>query len=597
MTLELCGFKRKVDMFEINDETKRLKSSCSTRLEDLSNELIHEIFDYLDDWEIYELFFQMNIRFQLFFTSPNFRLKLNLPLTSKSMFHHRCIHLIKPNVDRIISLSLSHYLTTNDFLNSFSIDSFIHLERLNLIGVSSTNLILLLTRLATLSRFVSLSITCIDNWKNAYVIYQCIFRLSTIKYCKLTFLNHGDRNPLPYAIDKQDQCQTLEYLIIDSWYSLSQINAVLTYTPRLTHLFCRIASALCSNIADGPAVLLHLTHLTVDFYQLSFDEFEIFLIQMSRQLIFLRLTVSCNGTFFSSDRWEQLILNHIPHLRIFDFQYNMSPEYPINDENLNFVPIDQFISTFWSNRNWCFEYQYWPDNDDDEPFPIVFYSTHPYRRKYYELIECIDDEDIEIHSASHLTIRQQMNTITCSSHFPNITKLTLNANFLDENGQFIRDINRIISLSKLKYLLMDEQELRIDQLIELLTFTSNIHSLTFAQMFFLDFHSLSIEQTDMFHQISMKNKITELNIEHGCTLEHLKFFVNLCPRLQHLTIGISETSLESILKFLLSNKDSNLFSLRILNTNKETINEIIRREILLENYSIEYENSAIHLWW
>ena len=213
------------------------------------------------------------------------------------------------------------------------------------------------------------------------------------------------------------------------------------------------------------------------------------------------------------------------------------------------------------------------------------------------MIECIDDEDIEIHSASHLTIRQQMNTITCSSHFSNITKLTLNANFLDKNGQFIRDINRIISLSKLKYLLMDEQELCIDQLLELLTFTSNIHSLTFAQMFFLDFHPLSIKQTDMFHQISMKNKITELNIEHGCKLEHLEFFINLCPRLQHLTIGISETSLKSILKFLLSNKDSNLFSLRILNMNKETINEIIHREILLENYSIEHENSAIHLWW
>ena len=220
-----------------------------------------------------------------------------------------------------------------------------------------------------------------------------------------------------------------------------------------------------------------------------------------------------------------------------------------------------------------------------------------FRRKSYELIECIDDEDIEIHSASHLTIREQMDTITCSSYFPNITKLTLIANFLDENGQFIRDINHIISLSKLKYLLMEEQELRIDQLIELLSLTSNIHSLTFASMFFLHFHPLSIEQTNMIQHISMKNKITELNMIYDCTLEHLQFFVNLCPRLQHLTIDINETLLESILKFLLSNKNSNLFSLRILDMNKETINGIINREMLLENYSIEDADSAINLWW
>lgn len=38
MTLELCGFKRKVDMFEINDETKRLKSSLLCIFEKESNE-------------------------------------------------------------------------------------------------------------------------------------------------------------------------------------------------------------------------------------------------------------------------------------------------------------------------------------------------------------------------------------------------------------------------------------------------------------------------------------------------------------------------------------------------------------------------------
>jgi hypothetical protein len=365
-----------------------LLSACPSHLEDLSNELIYEVFDYLDDWEIYEIFSQFNARFQRLFTSSSPRLKLNLLLTSKPIFLRHCSKLVTPNIDRIVSLSLSHYLTTNHFVNSFSIDSFIHLESLTLNGVSSNSVVPLLTLLATLPRFFSLSIICVSQLKNPNVVYRCIFNLPTIKYCKLTFSHHDNRSPLPYSVDKQDQCHTLEHLIIDSLYCLDQINAVLTYTPRLTHLSCRLAWGLCSNIAEGPAVLLHLTHITVEFYQLSFDELEMFLAKICRQLILLRVMVSRSGTFLCAKRWEQLILNHMPHLRIFDFQCYMSPDDPIveddddddNDDSMSLTPFDRFTSTFWCDRNWFFEDQLWSLNDDsNEGTSIFFYSTHPYR--------------------------------------------------------------------------------------------------------------------------------------------------------------------------------------------------------------------------
>jgi hypothetical protein len=140
-----------------------------------------------------------------------------------------------------------------------------------------------------------------------------------------------------------------------------------------------------------------------------------------------------------------------------------------------------------------------------------------FRRKHYELFRPVDDEDIEIHSVSHLTIRDQSETVACSSHFPNVTKLTLNGNDLDMNSPFIYDVGRIIPLTQLKSLVIEEQEINIDQLIELLSFSPNIYSLTFDSMFFFDFHPLSIDQTEMVCQISMKNKITELNLKYGCS--------------------------------------------------------------------------------
>ena len=212
----------------------------------------------------------------------------------------------------------------------------------------------------------------------------------------------------------------------------------------------------------------------------------------------------------------------------------------------------------------------------------------------------MDDEDIEIHSVSHLTIQYQSETVACSSHFPNVTKLTLICNYLGSNGPFISDVGRIVPLTQLKSLVIDEQDICISQLIEILSFSPNIHSLKFSSMFFLDFHPLSIEQTEMVRQISMKNKITELTLGYRCTLEHLHFFVDLCPRLQRLTIGIHETLFESILKFLLPNKALNLFLLSLLYTNDEAmkkIQTIINCEKLLENYSIELVNKEIHLWW
>ncbi|CAM4841534.1 unnamed protein product [Rotaria magnacalcarata] len=73
--------------------TPKMKNNelvSSTRFEDLSNELIYEIFNYLDSWEIYKTFVQLNIRFQYLFRSDIFRLKINLPLLAKRNVFLRC---------------------------------------------------------------------------------------------------------------------------------------------------------------------------------------------------------------------------------------------------------------------------------------------------------------------------------------------------------------------------------------------------------------------------------------------------------------------------------------------------------------------------
>jgi hypothetical protein len=121
----------------------------------------------------------------------------------------------------------------------------------------------------------------------------------------------------------------------------------------------------------------YLTDINLTFHDVSFDEVEKFISKISHQLQRLRLTIHMNNTFLCADRWERLIINHMPHLYMFDFIYYIFKYTLPNDYIISNLLFDRFKSLFWQNRNWFFKYQHWSCNNDD--FAEIFYSTHPYR--------------------------------------------------------------------------------------------------------------------------------------------------------------------------------------------------------------------------
>jgi hypothetical protein len=52
--------------------------------------------------------------------------------------------------------------------------------------------------------------------------------------------------------------------------------------------------------------------------------------------------------------------------------------------------------------------------------------------------------------------------------------------------------------------------------------------------------------------ISHRNKIKHITITDKYTLKTIQMLINLCPELQHLTLGISRQSLEATVRYLLS---------------------------------------------
>ncbi|CAM4962822.1 unnamed protein product [Rotaria socialis] len=570
----------------------------STCFEDLSNELIYEIFNYLDSWEIYKIFVQLNIRFQYLFGSDIFRLKINLPSLAKRNFFLRCEKLVKPNINRIVSLSLSNHCAIDSFFDLFSIHSFIHLETLILNRVTSNTLLIqLLNSLVLLPHLFTLYITSSTYHLDVNPILQCIFHLPKIKYCKLKCYGDLEGTLLPCNHDKNYQCQTLEHLVIDGDFCFNQLTPILTYTPRLTHLSCRVEWSFDFKTNEPLPMPSYLTDINLNCRNISFDEIEIFLSKTSHHLQRLRLTIHGNNTFLCADRWEQLIMNHMPHLYMFDFMCLIGTYDRPYDCILSDQLLDSFKSSFWTNRQWFFRYQYRPSNGGT--FEEIFYSTHPYRRKSYELYRC-GTYETTINSVSHLTIGIDSVPMDTFIHFPNVTKLTLIKNDIDSNRPLKINLNQIVPLMQLTRLAIRNSIFSISQLIVLLRFSLNIESLTFIGVSFVDEPHSLIRRSDQAFSISKASKVTELRIDDECSLEYVHFFARLCPRVQDLAIVTARRQHESIVRFLLSGHLQHLFfvCLGYLSTAEgEQIERMIDRDSRIFHYTIKNHHTGWYLWW
>ncbi len=92
-------------------------------MENLSNELFYEIFDYLDGFTIYKSFFNLNYRFQQVINCRLFYLRIEIRSKTRSELIDYCKNVIVPNRDRIISLNLENAFLIDNFLKSCLIDS------------------------------------------------------------------------------------------------------------------------------------------------------------------------------------------------------------------------------------------------------------------------------------------------------------------------------------------------------------------------------------------------------------------------------------------------------------------------------------------
>ena len=118
---------------------------------------------------------------------------------------------------------------------------------------------------------------------------------------------------------------------------------------------------------------------------------------------------------------------------------------------------------------------------------------------------------------------------------------------------------------------------------------------------------LLLQQSETFRSISNRNNITKLIIISEDNISITEFLVNLCSRLQHLTIHTSKNGFNSILQYLLPISNTNtrhLSTLYIENVSEDKIrilHTLIESEKRLVDYSIHVKlrrfDNIVYLRW
>ncbi|CAF0872435.1 unnamed protein product [Rotaria sordida] len=358
--------------FRITYDDKKIISS----FENLSNELFYEIFDYLDGYEIYKAFSNLNSRFQVLLISSCLRLKIDLRSLSEPLQQNSAIGIINTNKHQIISLNMTNFDHYDSSLTLFNIDSsFSRLESLVLDDMKSNQLIPLLVSLISLPRLFSLTIYYDDDLKDISNIYQLVFNLPMLNYYKLSFFSF--ESFIPLSIATSNQFSSIKYLVIDHCCTLDELINTISYTPQLCRLICQQLNESDDNIVkDSLKIIFSLTRISIARCYVVFDELETFLTNVSPQLEVLRIQTFKDVNYLDADRWERIISHYLLHLNIFEFKYeeliDEELESTVYHERLN-----EFNSLFWIKRQWLFKIyidtNYWDDN-------VIIYAISSHRK-------------------------------------------------------------------------------------------------------------------------------------------------------------------------------------------------------------------------
>ncbi|CAF1481564.1 unnamed protein product, partial [Rotaria sordida] len=226
-------------MFSFDKREKNALHCSLTKsvFEDMSNEILYEIFEYLGNYHVFEAFFNVNTRFQTLLLDLTIPIKLETPTICTSNLKRYYKNMIIPNKYRINVLHLSDPFIVDMFATPphlLSTYSGLEILVLDNIGVKSFNEIL--NNLNMLSNLHTLIIKPGDCGKSLNIFLLKIFNILKLKHLKSEYKTEFYQSPLLYYRDEHHY-STIQ-LVINAYVPYGSFYSLITNFPELHSLGC-----------------------------------------------------------------------------------------------------------------------------------------------------------------------------------------------------------------------------------------------------------------------------------------------------------------------------------------------------------------------
>ncbi|CAF1416918.1 unnamed protein product [Adineta ricciae] len=523
----------------------------SSVFEQLSNEILYEIFEYLDHYHAFQCFYDLNQRFRNLFYS---KLPINTHLRSisKAEFHYYLTHTIIPDADRIQSLQISHPFVVELFLSlSCVMTKFTRLSKVDIHMISVDSIEQIIDCLSSMSFLSSLTLSSIAKVKNVNEICFRIFRLSSLKYCSLSLPTL--RKSVSGSIT-EDPTSPIECLIIKSAVYIEQVSYFLSFLPKLRRLSIDHLTAMPS-----PLVILENSPPPICSIYESYDAYN----------------------------WEQTIRNSMPYLETFDLEYVHHMPVSEREQDEYHESISKFYGSFWREHGWFFERQDYPQ------FEIgVFYSRSLHKKRYDLLFHESLRTSWPLSSKNpmhHVYFRSIEIMKESTSYFPNATHLTL-TEYLNVN-----DLHEFLPLQRLIELTLTPLKFPFEQLLKLLQFAPNLHKITLSCTIFDQVEDNLIQSNELFQNVSKTNMITTVIVHRTIVRCKLPVITTLFSRTRYLSLHLHKEILRPIILHLLPASNSRIPYLSTLCLSSQQNNLMKSLQTIMKSTNIlpEYEMKTI----
>lgn len=499
------------------------------KLEDLPNELLINIFEYLNGTDHLKCLYDLNYRINqiIFYNFP--KSYFDFECLSKESFVKIC-NYIPSIIDKIVSLNLCGNDETSKlpelFLsNNLNINQFIKLEYLKLDSISSIKLLYkFLISCQSLEYLSTINISkCKRNKSNEDIllIKNIIFNLSKLKTCYFDryLFNGNDFRQMKFL------SSSIENLYLDNIQC--DINDIINIFEHMINL--RRISLNFHGYYNHPQIeKINLSKMIL--LKMSYDGTKDILIKFLKNFPnLICLIIKIEKIYLNGNEWENLLNNYLIKLKIFRFRM----DFNLLLNNLN-KQIDQLLNSFqnifWIEQHQCFVRCQWTPSKIQSD--VTLYSL-PYLFEKIPLGKiskstCFNEKDFSsynrVNTLSYdVSTEEFFNDLYISQfYFPNLRHLTIHFPFKDNFWSIIPSLYRLNSLA---VQLNDEFDYIVLQ--SLLDKALNLYSLTVKSKSF---------SPDLFYQLKSAS-IRRLDLNEISYLSSKSFSSKDCQLLVNSSIG------------------------------------------------------------